>query len=73
MTADIRALIPSPRTTVARTVALGVDLVQVHTNVENGRRIIEQEQRGKNRAANGKEELRRKFLEWTTALERVCK
>ena len=57
---DIRALIPSPRTTVARTVALGVDLVQVHTNVENGHRIIEQEQRGKNRAANGKEELRRK-------------
>ena len=73
MTADIRALIPSPRTTVARTVALGVDLIQVHTNVENGRRIIEQEQRGKNRAANGKEELRRKFLEWTTALERVYK
>ncbi len=48
---DIRDLIRSARTTVAR----GVDLVQVHTNFEIGRRIVEQEQRGKGRAAYGKE------------------
>jgi hypothetical protein len=50
-----------------------VDLAQVHTNVEIGRRIIEQEQREKNRAASGKKELRRKLVQWTTALERVYK
>lgn len=49
--ADIRKLIVSARATVAR----GVDLVQVHTNFEVGRRIVEQEQRGKGRAAYGKE------------------
>jgi DUF1016 N-terminal domain len=48
---DIRALIVAARATVAR----GVDLVQVHTSFEIGRRIVEQEQRGKNRAAHGKE------------------
>ena len=37
---DIRQLIVSARTTVAR----GVDLVQVHTNFEIGRRIFEEEQ-----------------------------
>jgi len=36
-------------------VARGVDLVQVHTNFEIGRRIVEQEQKGKGRAAYGKE------------------
>ena len=46
---DIRALIRSARATVAR----GVDLVQVHTNFEIGRRIVEQEQRGKGRADYG--------------------
>jgi predicted nuclease of restriction endonuclease-like (RecB) superfamily len=46
---DIRALIAAARTTVAR----GVDLVQVHTNFEIGRRIVEQEQKGKDRAAYG--------------------
>ena len=51
---DIRALIASARTTVAR----GVDLVQVHTNFEIGRRIVEHEQRGKGRAAYGKEVLK---------------
>ena len=47
---DIRELIVSARATVAR----GVDLVQVHTNFEIGRRIVEQEQKGKGRAAYGK-------------------
>jgi DUF1016 N-terminal domain len=47
----IRELIAGARTTVAR----GVDLVQVHTNFEIGRRIVQEEQRGKNRAAYGKE------------------
>jgi len=48
---DIRELIQAARTTVAR----GVDLVQVHTNFEIGRRIVEQEQQGKDRADYGKE------------------
>lgn len=48
---DIRELIRSARATVAR----GVDLVQVHTNFEIGRRIFEQEQKGRNRAAYGKQ------------------
>jgi len=47
----IRDLILAARQTVAR----GVDLVQVHTNFEIGRRIVEQEQRGKGRAAYGEE------------------
>ena len=46
---EIRALISSARATVSR----GVDLVQVHTNFEIGRRIIEEEQKGKVRAAYG--------------------
>ena len=48
---DIRSLIHSARATVAR----GVDLVQVHANFEIGRRIVEEEQRGKSRAAYGQE------------------
>jgi predicted nuclease of restriction endonuclease-like (RecB) superfamily len=48
---DIRQLIRAAHATVAR----GVDLVQVHTNFEIGRRIVEQEQRGKGRAAYGEE------------------
>ena len=51
---DIRSLILSARVTVAR----GVDLVQVHTNFEIGRRIVEQDQKGKHRAAYGKEVLK---------------
>jgi len=51
---DIRELILSARITVAH----GVDLVQVHTNFEIGRRIILQEQKGKNRAAYGKEVIK---------------
>ena len=47
----IRELIAGARTTVAR----GVDLVQVHTNFEIGRRIVKEELRGKDRAAYGKE------------------
>jgi predicted nuclease of restriction endonuclease-like (RecB) superfamily len=50
----IRELIAGARTTVAR----GVDLVQVHTNFEIGRRIVEEEQRGEDRAAYGEEVLR---------------
>ena len=48
---DIRELILSARATVAR----GVDVVQVYTNFEIGRRIVEQEQQGKGRAMYGKE------------------
>jgi len=51
---DVRDLIVSARATVAR----GVDLVQVHTNFEIGRRIVEQEQKGKDRAAYGKEVIK---------------
>ena len=50
----IRELIAGARTTVAR----GVDLVQVHTNFEIGRRIVEEELRGKDRAAYGEEIVR---------------
>jgi predicted nuclease of restriction endonuclease-like (RecB) superfamily len=49
--AGIRELIAGARTTVAR----GVDLVQVYTNFEIGRRIVQEEQRGKDRAAYGKQ------------------
>jgi len=45
----IRALIESARSTVAR----GVDLVQVHTNFEIGRHIVEFEQQGNQRATYG--------------------
>lgn len=51
---DIRSLILSGRATIAR----GVDLVQVYTNFEIGRRIVEQEQKGKERAAYGQEVIR---------------
>jgi DUF1016 N-terminal domain len=50
----IRTLILSAHQTVAR----GVDLLQVHTNYEIGRRIVEQEQQGAERAQYGKEILR---------------
>ena len=50
----IRELILSARAKVAR----GVDLVQVYTNFEIGRRIVEQEQKGRDRADYGKEVLR---------------
>ena len=36
-------------------VSRGVDLVQVHTNFEIGRRIVEQEQKGRSRANYGEE------------------
>lgn len=51
---NLRALIVRVRKMVAR----GVDLVQVTTNFEIGRQIIEQEQRGVNRAEYGKEVLK---------------
>ena len=47
--ANIRTLIESARSTVAR----GVDLVQVHTNFEIGRHIVEFEQQGDQRATYG--------------------
>lgn len=47
--ANIRTLIESARNTVAR----GVDLVQVHTNFEIGRHIVEFEQQGVQRAHYG--------------------
>ena len=50
----IRELIARARTTVAR----GVDLVQVHTNFEIGRRIVQEELRGKDRAAYGEQVIR---------------
>jgi len=40
--ASIRSLIESARSTIAR----GVDLVQVHTNFQIGRHIVEFEQEG---------------------------
>jgi predicted nuclease of restriction endonuclease-like (RecB) superfamily len=49
----IRSLVLSARQNAAR----GVDLLQVYTNFEIGRRIVEQEQRGKDRAGYGKEIL----------------
>lgn len=48
---DIRKLIVGARTSVAR----GVDLVQVHTNFQIGRRIVQEELRGKGRGAYGEE------------------
>ena len=50
----ISELIAGARATVAR----GVDLVQVHTNFEIGRRIVQEELRGKDRAAYGEEIVR---------------
>lgn len=50
----IRNLIIAARQTVSR----GVDMVQVHTNFEIGRHIVEHEQRGKGRAAYGKEVIK---------------
>lgn len=51
--ATIRELIESARRTIAR----GVDLVQVHTNFEIGRHIVQFEQQGSQRAAYGDELL----------------
>jgi DUF1016 N-terminal domain len=47
----VRDLIARAQSAVAR----GVDLVQVRTNFEIGRRIIQEEQRGKDRASYGKQ------------------
>jgi predicted nuclease of restriction endonuclease-like (RecB) superfamily len=49
----IRELVVTARQTVAR----GIDLVQVRTNFEIGRHIVEHEQQGKDRADYGKELL----------------
>ncbi len=51
---SVRELIVSARRTVAR----GVDIVQVLTNFEIGRLIVEHEQQGKKRAEYGKAQLR---------------
>ncbi len=50
----IRELVIAARKTIAR----GIDLVQVHTNYEIGRYIVEHEQQGKIRARYGKELLK---------------
>lgn len=50
----IRKLVVTARQTVAR----GVDLVQVRTNFEIGRHIVEHEQQGEQRAAYGKAVLK---------------
>src|SRR5260370_24611972 len=50
----IRQLVLSARQTVAR----GVNLLQVHTNYEIGRRIVEHEQGGTDRAQYGKEVIK---------------
>jgi predicted nuclease of restriction endonuclease-like (RecB) superfamily len=50
----IRELIVAARQTVAR----GIDLVQVRTNFEIGRHIVEHEQQGVQRAAYGKEVIK---------------
>jgi predicted nuclease of restriction endonuclease-like (RecB) superfamily len=50
----IRSLVLSARQSAAR----GVDLLQVYTNYEIGRRIFEQEQKGEDRALYGKELLK---------------
>jgi len=52
--AGSRELIAGARATVAR----GVDLGQVHTNFEIGRRIVQEELRGKDRASYGEEIIR---------------
>jgi len=49
----IRSLVLSARQSAAR----GVDLLQVYTNYEIGRRIVEQEQQGADRAQYGRELL----------------
>ena len=51
----IRGLVVNARRTVAR----GIDLVQVHTNFEIGRHVVAHEQQGKTRATYGKEVLKR--------------
>ncbi len=51
----IRELVVNARRTVAR----GIDLVQVHTNFEIGRHIVAHEQQGATRAKYGKEVLKR--------------
>lgn len=58
----IRELIVAARKTVAR----GVDLVQVYTNYEIGRHIVEHEQQGEKRASYGKEVLKRLAERLTT-------
>jgi predicted nuclease of restriction endonuclease-like (RecB) superfamily len=58
----IRKLIVAARQTVAR----GIDLVQVHTNFEIGRHIVEHEQQGEKRASYGKEVLKRLAERLTT-------
>ncbi len=50
----IRSLVLSARQSAAR----GVNLLQVYTNYEIGRRIFEQEQQGADRAKYGKELVR---------------
>jgi DUF1016 N-terminal domain len=50
----IRSLILSARQSASR----GINLLQVYTNYEIGRRVVEQEQRGADRAEYGKQLLK---------------
>jgi predicted nuclease of restriction endonuclease-like (RecB) superfamily len=59
---NVRDLIIAARRTVTR----GIDLVQVHTNYEIGRHIVEHEQKGRGRAAYGQEVMNRLSERLTT-------
>ena len=63
---EIRCVIRAARATVAR----GVDLVQVHTNFEIGRRIVEAEQGGQERAEYGEQLIKRLAEDLTTRFGR---
>ena len=56
----IRSLVLSARQNAAR----GIDLLQVYTNFEIGRRIVEQEQRGEDRAGYVNDTLPSQFPSW---------
>jgi len=62
----IRELVVNARRTVAR----GIDLVQVHTNFEIGRHVVAHEQQGRSRAKYGKEVLKRLAEKLTTEFGR---
>ncbi len=64
--ARIHALVMSARQTVARS----VDLVQVRTNFEIGRHVVEHEQQGQGRAAHGAALLKQLAARLTEAFGR---
>ena len=64
----IRSLVLSARQSAAR----GVNLLQVYTNYEIGRRIFEQEQQGADRAQYGKELVRELAARLTGEFGTLC-